>query len=56
VYKLNVDVAFDSDTGHGATGAIIRDSGGNFMVACCDFTDSAIDAAAMEASALLAGL
>jgi ribonuclease HI len=56
VYKLNVDAAFDSDTGHGATGAIIRDSGGNFMAACCDFTDSAIDAAVMEASALLAGL
>ena len=36
VYKLNVDAAFDADTGRGATGAIIRDSGGNFIAACCD--------------------
>jgi hypothetical protein len=56
VYKLNVDVAFDPDTGRGATGAIIRDSGGNFIVACCDHTDHAIDVATMEASALLDGL
>ena len=39
-----------------ATGAIIRDSGGNFIAACCDSNDFAIDVAAMEASALLAGL
>jgi hypothetical protein len=56
VYKLNVDAAFDPDTGRGATGAIIRDSGGNFVVACCHHTDHAIDVATMEASALLDGL
>jgi hypothetical protein len=34
VYKLNVDAAFDPDLGKGATGAIIRDSEGNFIAAC----------------------
>jgi hypothetical protein len=56
VYKLNVDAAFDADSGRGATGAIIRDAGGNFIAPSCEFTDYTIDAAAMEASALLAGL
>jgi ribonuclease HI len=51
-----VDAAFDPDSGKGATGAIIRDFGGNFIAACCDYTDYAIDAAAMEALALFAGL
>jgi hypothetical protein len=31
-------------------------SGGNFVAASCDFTDMAVDATSMEASALLAGL
>jgi hypothetical protein len=52
VYKLNVDAAFDANTGRGAMGAIIRDSGGNFVATSCDFTDMAVDAASMEASAL----
>jgi ribonuclease HI len=56
VYKINVDAAFDVDTGRGATGAIIRDSRGNFVAASCVFTDIAVDATSMEASALLAGL
>jgi hypothetical protein len=56
VYKLNVDAAFDIDSGRGGSGAIIRDARGNFMAAACDFTDHAVDAASMEASALLAGL
>ena len=56
VYKLNVDAAYDPNTGKGATGAIIRDAGGNFIAACCDFNDVAIDVASMEASALIAGL
>jgi hypothetical protein len=56
VYKLNVDATFDPDSEKGATGAIIRDSGGNFIAACCEYTDYAIDAAAMEALALFAGL
>jgi ribonuclease HI len=56
VYKMNVDAAFDADSGRGATGVIIRDSGGNFVAASCNYTDSAIDATTMEASALLSGL
>jgi hypothetical protein len=56
VYKLNVDTAFDIDSGCGASEAIIRDTGGNFVVACYDFTDHAIDVMDMEAAALLAGL
>ncbi|KAK1618873.1 hypothetical protein QYE76_024390 [Lolium multiflorum] len=40
----------------GASGAIIRDAGGNFMAAACDYTDRASDAESMDASALLAGL
>ena len=56
VYKLNVDAAYDPTTGRGAAGAIMRDSSGNFIAAGCDFTDLAFDVAAMEASALLAGL
>jgi ribonuclease HI len=56
VYKLNVDAAFNADSGRGATGAIIRDSWGNFIAASCNFTDSTIDATTMEASALLSGL
>jgi hypothetical protein len=32
VYKLNVDAAFDADTGRGATRAIIRDFGRKL---CC---------------------
>jgi ribonuclease HI len=56
VYKLNIDAAFDSNSGRGASGAIIRDAGGNFMAAACDYTDRASDAESMEASALLAGL
>jgi hypothetical protein len=56
VYKLNVDAAFDADTGHGATGDIIRDLGGNFVARSCDFIDIAVDATSMEASTLLAGL
>jgi ribonuclease HI len=51
-----VDAAFDADSGRGATWAIIRDSGGNFVAASCNFTDSAIDATSMEASALFSGL
>jgi ribonuclease HI len=56
VYKLNVDAAFDINSSRGASGAIIRDTGGNFVAGCCDFTDHAIDAMDMEAVALLAGL
>jgi hypothetical protein len=54
VYKLNVDAAYDIDTGRVASGAIIRDSSENFIAACCDYMDYAIDASAMEALALLA--
>jgi ribonuclease HI len=50
VYKLNIDAAFDPNSGRGATGAIIRDSGGNFIADACDH---AMEVAAMEASALL---
>jgi hypothetical protein len=49
VYKLNVDPAFDADSCRGATGAIIRDAGGNFVAASCDFTDYTIDATVIEA-------
>ena len=56
VYKLNMDAAFDPDSGKGGTGAVIRDSGGNFIAASCDYNDFAIDASAMEASTLLEGL
>jgi hypothetical protein len=56
VYKLNVDAAYEPETGRGATGAIIRDSRGNFIAACCDHTDHAIDVATMEAIGLFNGL
>jgi ribonuclease HI len=51
-----VDAAYDVDSGRGASGAIIRDAGGNVVAAACDYTDHAIDAVSMEASALLSGL
>jgi ribonuclease HI len=54
--KLNVDASFVPDLGLGATGAILRDSGGNFIAACCDSNDHAIDVHSMEAAALLARL
>jgi ribonuclease HI len=56
VYKLNVDAAYEPKTGSGATGAIIRDPRGNFIAACCDHTDHAIDVATMNALALFNGL
>jgi ribonuclease HI len=40
----------------GAMGAVIRDSGGNFIAASCDYKEHAIDASTMEAMALLSGL
>ena len=51
-----MDAAFDPDSGKGGTGAVIRDSGGNFIAASCSCTEFALDAAAMETSALLEGL
>jgi ribonuclease HI len=45
--------AFDIDYSRGASGAIIRDTGGNFVVAC---SDHAIDVMDMEEASLLAGL
>ena len=56
VLKLNVDASFLPNTGTGSIGSIIRDSGGNFVAACCDSNAHAIDVASMEALALLAGL
>ena len=56
VLKLNVDASFLPDAGTGSIGSIIRDSGGNFVAACCDSNAHAIDVASMEALALLAGL
>jgi hypothetical protein len=54
--KLNVDASYMSDLGLGSTGASLRDSGGNFIAACYESNDHAIDVGAMEVAALLVGL
>jgi ribonuclease HI len=54
--ETECDASFMPDSGLGGTGVILRDSGGNFIAACCDSNDHAIDVHSMEAAALLAGL
>jgi predicted regulator of Ras-like GTPase activity (Roadblock/LC7/MglB family) len=51
-----VDAAYDPSSEKGATEAIIRDSGENFIAAACDHTDYAMEVAAMDTTTLLAGL
>ena len=54
--KLNVDAAFDVDTGTGGRGAIIRDHFGNFISAGRSNLHHVEDAATAEACALRDGL
>ena len=54
--KLNVDAAYYSDEGVGATAAILRDDKGNFLGAQCKFIPVAVDAITTEALAMRDGL
>ena len=56
VIKLNVDVAFDQDTGTGGTGAVLRDEAGFFVAASCSDIPFVEDAATAEARGLRDGL
>ena len=56
VFKLNVDAAFDENSGSGSLGAILRDSHGMFIAAKNEFVHFAMDVPSMEASALRMGL
>lgn len=47
--KINVDAAFDEDSGTGATGAIIRDALGACVAASMCFLPHVIDAPTAEA-------
>ena len=54
--KLNFDAGFDSDSGTGATGAILRDHTGFFVAASCSNIPFVQDAATAEARGLRDGL
>jgi ribonuclease HI len=54
--KLNVDASFDADDLRGATGAIIRDSHGSFVVACSTKLKYVHNAFSAEIHALKQGL
>lgn len=53
---INIDAAFDSDSGTGATGAVIRDHTGGFIAAAENFLEHVADAPMAEAYALKEGL
>lgn len=53
VIKLNVDASYHPDAGSGAAGALMRDCTGAFIAASCSYKIHAMDAATMEAQALL---
>ena len=48
---INIDGAFDETKGSGSSGAVIRDSGGAFIVAFHSFIPHVLDAASSEAAA-----
>ncbi|KAK3151155.1 hypothetical protein QOZ80_3AG0242440 [Eleusine coracana subsp. coracana] len=52
----NIDVAFDADSETGATGVVIRDSGGGFIAGRALFLEHVLDAPMAEAYALREGL
>ena len=54
--KLNFDVGFDSDSGTGAIGAILRDYTGFFVVASCSNIPFIQDATTTGVRGLRAGL
>jgi hypothetical protein len=55
--KLNVDVAYDDDQGHGRLGVVARDYTGKFMVASCKKIPLfVVDSFMAEAHALREGL
>jgi hypothetical protein len=53
---INVDASFKPESLEGGIGAIIRDDVGNFIVACNDPINYAIDANTLEVSAISRGL
>ena len=53
---INVDASFDSDTGSGSTGVVIRDATGECVAASCCHLPHVTDAAMAEAYALRDGL
>ena len=52
---INVDASFDSDTGSGSTGVVIRDATGECVAASCCHLPHVTDAAMAEAYALRDG-
>jgi len=48
---INVDASFDSDTGSGSTGVVIRDATGECVAASCCHLPHVTDAAMAEAYA-----
>ena len=53
---INVDASFDSDTGSGSTGVVIRDATAECVGASCCHLPHVTDAAMAEAYALRDGL
>ncbi|KAK1662852.1 hypothetical protein QYE76_051011 [Lolium multiflorum] len=53
---INVDAAFDTDSGRGATGVVIRDYTGSFIAAMQTFLPHVVDAPMAEAYAFRDGL
>ena len=53
---MNVDAAFFSDEGVGATSVVLRDGSGSFIAAQCKFLPVAVDAITSEAMAMRDGL
>ena len=53
---INIDGAFDETKGLGSSGAVMRESGGAFIMASHSFIPHVLDAASSEAAALRDGL
>jgi ribonuclease HI len=54
--RVDVDASFDEDNLKGTTGAVIRDSKGQFVAACNTRIEHVLDALSAEAQALKQGL
>lgn len=54
-FMINIDGAYEETRGSGSSGAVIKDSGGAFIIASHSFISYVLDAASAEAAALRDG-